>query len=201
MVGRQDGRAVVVVADHRLHGGAPAVVDAVRLVQDHEVGECDVLAEVRVLRRHVLELLTVHHHDQTAVHDVRVGAAENEPNHVARLGKSARLDDDHVDLRRGMRQAVQHLVHVADVHGAAHAAVAQRHHGIDLTGHHHRIDVHGAEVVDDDATRTPRLLRSTWLSRVVFPEPRNPATMTTGIRFFANAATSVGPRRSTGRPS
>ncbi len=33
--------------------------------------------------------------------------------------------------------------------------------------------------------RAPRVLRRRWLRRVVFPEPRNPATTTTGICFFA----------------
>src|SRR5687767_13274080 len=45
-------------------------------------------------------------------------------------------------------------------------------------------------------TRVPRLPPSRWLSNVVLPEPRNPATTTTGIRF-----TPTDPRRRSVRPS
>lgn len=43
--------------------------------------------------------------------------------------------------------------------------------------------------------RAPRVLRSRWLSRVVFPDPRKPATITTGIRVLDMAVSVLRRRR------
>ncbi len=125
--------------------------NAVDLVDYHQVCQADMLIELGMFAANGGEIGSVDQDYQAAVDDRRVLTSEDESNHVPRLGKPAGLDDDHVDPGLPVRQLVQHLVHVRDVDSAAQTAVAERDHRIDLTGDHHRVDVDGAEVVDDHA--------------------------------------------------
>ncbi len=129
---------------------APAVRDAVGLVQDDEVGEGQVPVDLGVPGAGGVELGGVHDLDQAAVDDARVLAGEHHPHELLRLGQTAGLDDDDVDAGGGAGEAVEVAVQFADVDGAAQAAVAERDRGVaERPGHRHGVDLDGPEVVDD----------------------------------------------------
>lgn len=131
--------------------------DAVGLVQHHQIRHAQVRRQLRVQLAAVGEVLGIDHLDQPAVADARIVAVHHHANEIARLGQSAGLHHDDVDLLPGMGQPVEQFVQFAHVHRAAHAAVAERHHGVDLPGHQHGVDIHRAEVVDHHPDpRVPR---------------------------------------------
>lgn len=144
-------------------------VDAVGLVEQHEICQCDVLVEFGVPLTGAAEFGRVHDEDESAVAYVLVARAHDEPDHVARLGESAGLDDDDVDVRGAVCEPVEHRVHVGDVDGAAQTAVAQRDHRVDLSRDHHRVDVDRAEVVDDHSDS-----RTTVVAQQVVEQGRLP---------------------------
>ncbi len=125
--------------------------DSVNLVQQHQVGEAQVLVDLGVAPPGRLELRGVDHLHQPAVAEAAVRAVQQQPDHATRVGQSAGLDHDHVDVAAGPCQPGQQVVEPACVDGAAQAAVAQRHSRVDLAGHAQRVDVDLPEVVDHDA--------------------------------------------------
>lgn len=98
----------------------------------------------------VVELGGVDDLDEAAVDDAGLFAGEHHTDEFLRFGESAGLHDDHIDAGVGMGEPGEVLVELADVDGAAQAAVPEGDGGVaECAGDGHGVDLDGTEVVDD----------------------------------------------------
>lgn len=146
--GRDDGGPVGELTDQP--EDTPAVRRPVELVDHDEVGEGEMPVDLGVLGARAVELGCVDDLDEPAVHDAGMLAGEQHAHEFLGLGEPAGLDDDDVDAGGRPGEPLQIDVQLARVDRAAQTAVAERDRGVaERAGDRHRVDLDGAEVVDD----------------------------------------------------
>ncbi|SHU27276.1 Uncharacterised protein [Mycobacteroides abscessus subsp. abscessus] len=128
-------------------GTVPGVCQ-VNLVENHEIRQVQVLSDLRVPDGDVLVLSGVHDGDQSPVTDAPVLGRRREHHAYQgqRLGQSAGLDDDRVDIPAG--KSGQHAAQFVIIGATAQASIGHGHGRVDLARNQHGIDVDGTEVVD-----------------------------------------------------
>ena len=179
----QDLRRAVDAADAPLDALQRGRVDQVGLVEQHHVGERDLLGGLVQLVDVLLEVLGVHHGDDGVELELVLELVVDEEGlrDRAGVGHAGGLDQDVVELVAALHEVAEDADQVA-AHRAADAAVV---HLEDL--------LLGA---DDELVSTPTSPNSfsmtamrlpcfavrMWFSSVVFPEPRKPVSTVTGTR-------------------